>query len=147
MDRGRRKPIQREAALSYNHMMFARRSRVYSRSCDSALQFHVKVRTWRPYDQVTLAFPSSVTVTAIYDAKLLTSQTTSTTITAELGPIQTEESEFVVMGSGMMVLDPKITCSGIVAPPPSPPHPDDCPLLRRYEVRNAWQGEGGSLHP
>ena len=88
---------------------------------------------------MTVTFPDSVKIEAVYDANLIGSLTTASSFTVELGPKATASSEFIVMGSGTVTLEPTITCAALQGPPPAPPHPDDCILLSQYEVHNVWE--------
>jgi hypothetical protein len=100
----------------------------------------LRTRLRRPYEHVNIAFPGRVTIDNVYDATLVKGLVTIQSVTAELGPKATAKNDFVVMGSGTTSLNPTFTCYGASAPPPAPPHADDCPLLLKYVIRNAWDG-------
>ena len=94
--------------------------------------------------RVTLTFPQHVHVHAVYDAAMQRSLTTSNSVTVELGPTPTATSEFAVMGTGSEVgtqvdlTGITFACKPVEGPPPAPPHPNDCPLVTRYKIKNAW---------
>ncbi len=127
---------------------------VWSSGGVGQFQFRVVVGKWQPYERVILEFNKLVSVQNVYDGTLIMDLTTPSSITVELGPVPTATHEFAVMGSmradataaamdssSQIDLDAvAITCSPIAGPPPMPPHPDDCPLLAEYRIKNAWAG-------
>ena len=120
---------------------------------ETVKHFSIRVKVlgqWPPFAHIRMQWPEPVTVQHMYDAEGCTEgcpniidvpDDDEQTVTALLGPEKHESMSILIQGTGSLVM-PTVTCLSeaewLKAPPPAPPHVDDCDMQPHYNIINAW---------
>ena len=132
-------------------------SNVWTDSLSKTHHFSLRVKVlghWPPFAHIKLEWPEAVEIQHVYEAEACSKgcaniisvpDDSAQSLTAQLGPEKHESMSIALQGTGSLE-DPTVTClteaEWAKAPPPAPPHADDCDLKPKYNVVNSWdQGE------
>lgn len=120
---------------------------------EAVKHFSISVKVlgqWPPFAHIRMQWTEPITIEHIYDAEGCTEgcpniievpDDDEQTVTALLGPEAHESMSILIQGTGSLVF-PTVTCQAeaewLKAPPPAPPHVDDCDMQPHYNIINAW---------
>ena len=130
-------------------------SSIYENNGVKHFSYKFIVSQWVPNMRVHLSFAEPVANleahqgAAVVDQYYYYGSSDDTLVIVQLddAPHSAASSEFLIIGTGTNEMNMGISCTGNEAPPPSPPHPDDCTLGPQYHVRRQWpDGEEAELY-